>query len=463
MIGVIGVVASFNVIYIVMTVLSAYATFLLVRTIRPTAGYEAWLAGVLFSWSPVLVTRGAGHFSLVAAASLPLFVLQLIRTDRHRRLRNAAALGLTFALAYWSDVYYPIYCLMLAAAYVTPRLLSVHRRSTPGWDRQTPLLVLDSVILCVSCVIVILLVWGGWVFTAFGHRVSIHELYTPVLVLSSLVMLRKMSQYRLELEYPVAAEFFGATRLAICASLTAALPLSPALYAVGVRIAQGRWVSPAVFWRSSPIGVDLLSIVLPNPNHPLAPEAWRSWLSGRPDGYLESVAALPLSAILVLALAWRSGWRPPRLWIVTSLGFAWLSLGPFLRIAGVNTYVPGPWALLRYAPVIGLARNPARFAVPMMLAVSILLALALNHLKDTWSAGRRWAHLLISATVMVELLPIPRGLCSARGSGFMIRSKADPRNVNVLELPFGVRDGTFSVGNIHSAHTVLPRRGTERQ
>ena len=39
--------------------------------------------------------------------------------------------------------------------------------------------------------------------------------------------------------------------------------------------------------------------------------------------------------------------------------FGLLALGPFVHVAGINTYVPGPWALLRYVPLIGLVHTPA--------------------------------------------------------------------------------------------------------
>jgi hypothetical protein len=74
-----GVVATFNLVYQTLTVLTAYATFLLARRLTSGDTVIAWLAGVLFAWSPVLVTRGMGHFSLAAAAPLPIFVLLLMR------------------------------------------------------------------------------------------------------------------------------------------------------------------------------------------------------------------------------------------------------------------------------------------------------------------------------------------------------------------------------------------------
>lgn len=165
-------------IYLFMTVLSAYAMFLLARAIKAGADGEAWLAGVVFAWSPMLVTRGAGHFSLVAAAPLPLFVLLLIRAHRHRRLRDAAWLGLMVALAFWADVYYAVYCVMLATAYITWRVVQVERRPEAGCGRQARWWAVDVMILSVGGLILALLITGGWLITviraADQHSWALH-------------------------------------------------------------------------------------------------------------------------------------------------------------------------------------------------------------------------------------------------------------------------------------------------
>jgi hypothetical protein len=440
-----GIVTTFNLIYLFMTVLSGYAMFLLARAIAAGSDVEAWLAGVIFAWSPMLVTRGAGHFSLVAAAPLPLFVLLLIRAHNRRRLRDAAWLGLMLALAFAADVYYAIYCVMLAAAYLAWHVVRVERRSEACRGRHVwP--AIDMMILLVSALVVALLITGGWVFTLFGQTVSVRELYTPVLALTILITLRVARRYRAIGVSIDRTTVVNMAQLAICAGLISALLLSPVLSALWVRIADGRFVSPPIYWRSSPAGVDLLAIALPNPNHALAPDAWRGWLSARFDGYLESVASVPLSAVLVMFIAWRRGWRAPRMWIALGLGFTLLALGPFVHIGGVNTYVPGPWALLRYVPVIGLARNPARFAVLIMLVLAVLFALSVRFLRDT-QARRPWLRWAIVTIVILELLPLPRLLYSARIPAIYDRVAADPYDVAVLQLPFGVRDGVSSFGN----------------
>jgi hypothetical protein len=445
LLGSLGVVATFNLIYLCVTALSGYAMFLLARALK-TGDVEAWLAGVLFAWSPMLVTRGAGHFSLVAAAPLPLFMLLLIRAHQRARLRDGAYVGLMIALAFAADVYYAVYCVLLAALYTTFHVVRLEPRSETVRSRKTSGRTLDLLILFAATIVVMIVITGGWVFTLFGRTISVRQLYTPVLVLTILITLRVARHYRARVMCIDCTVLLKAATITTVAVVVAALCLTPVLSALWVRIAEGRFVSPSIYWRSSPAGVDLLAVVLPNPNHAMAPAAWRGWLSGRFDGYLESVASIPLSAALMICIALRRGWHPPRLWVALAIAVFLLALGPFLHIGGVNTYVPGPWALVRYIPVIGLARNPARIAVLMMLVLAVLFALGLSFIRAT-HPRRVWLHWVIAAALVLELLPLPRPLYSARVPAIYDRVSADPEDVRVLHLPFGVRDGVSSFGN----------------
>jgi hypothetical protein len=141
------------------------------------------------------------------------------------------------------------------------------------------------------------------------------------------------------------------------------------------------------------------------------------------------------------------GWRPSRWWTVLAVTFGALALGPFVHIAGVNTYIPGPWALLRYVPMLGLARTPARFSVVMMLAVAVLFAAALEWFGRRYPKHRHALLAAVAALLVAELLPAPLTLHSAAVPNFYHRVAAAPEDVRVLELPTGIRDGTSSAGN----------------
>jgi hypothetical protein len=190
-----------------------------------------------------------------------------------------------------------------------------------------------------------------------------------------------------------------------------------------------------------------VSFFLPNPNHPFTPEAIRTWLTPRPDQYLENVASIPLVALIVIGAAIGAQWRPSRIWIAVTAAFGLLALGPFVHVAGFNTHIPGPWAFARYVPVIRLARTPARLSIVVMLGVAMLFAAALSHLGDRWPRRRRLLLSAMALAVLFELSPVPRPLYSASVPAFYTRVALDPRDVTLMELPVGVRDGTSSVGD----------------
>jgi hypothetical protein len=441
-----GVVATFNVVYLLMTVLTGYAAFLLVRQVTG-AWAEAWLAGVLFAWSPALVTRGGAHFSLVAAAPLALFMLLLLRTADRQRVRDALALGLTCAWAASADAYYAVYCVILAALFVVARVMTIQRPAVQPRRRAVPW-TLDVLLFCVGGLVVSMLISGGWQITVLGRVASMRSLYTPVLLLTLLACARIAWSYRPNLAPWDGRSLLRALRLSTAAGLVAAAILSPVLYAAALRVAQGRWDRDQIFWRSSPRGVDLAAFVLPNPNHPLAPDSLRAWLTPRPDAYFENVASLTFVALFAIGVAWRAGWRIPRLWGGLALVFGALSLGPFVHVLGTNTYIPGPWAFLRYVPIFGLARTPSRFSIVLMLVVAVLFGAALYWLGQRWPHRRRAIVAVVAALLLIELLPAPRPVYSAAVPTIYnhIAAVRDD-SVRVLELPFGVRDGTRSVGN----------------
>ncbi len=441
-----GVVTTFNVVYLLMTVLTGYTGFLLVRQVTG-AWTEAWLAGVLFAWSPTLVTRGGAHFSLVAAAPLALFMALLLRTADRQRRRGALALGLTCAWAASADAYYAVYCVMLAGLFILARVMTIRRHPVPAASRAVPW-TLDVLLFCVGGLVVSMLVSGGWQMTILGRVASMRSLYTPMLLLTLLACARLAWTYRPNLIPCEGRSLLRTLRLSTAAGLVTVAVLSPVLYAAAVRVAQGRWDRDQIFWRSSPRGVDLAALVLPNPNHPLAPESLRAWLTPRPDAYYENVASLTFVALFAIAAAWRAGWRIPRLWGGLALVFGALSLGPFVHVLGINTHIPGPWAFLRYVPIVGLARTPSRFSIVLMLVVAVLFGAALYWLGQRWPQRRRAIVVTAAALLLIELLPAPRPVYSAAVPEIYNRIAAVPDDsVRVLELPFGVRDGTRSVGN----------------
>ena len=445
LLGVLGVVATFNLIFLLMVVLTAYSTFLLARHVTGRFS-ESWLAGLMFAWSPLLVTRGMGHFSLVAAAPLAIFLLVLMKADGHERFRDAVALGAVVAWAATCDAYYAVFCLLIGAVFLVARVVAIHNSRQSGRARAARWAV-DVLLLCAAGLVGAIAITGGWTSSIFGVPISAKGLYTPVLIMSGLAFLRLGWNLRASPRPGAEVDAKRLVFLTVAAGVVAAVILSPVLYAVGERLTAGELKSPGVLWRSSPGGVDLFALVLPNPNHPLTPQVIADWLATFQGGYLEAVVSIPFVALITMVVAWRRGWRASRWWTALAIAFGALALGPFVHVGGLNTYVPGPWALLRFVPVLGLTRMPSRFSVVLMLAVAVLFAAALEWLGRTYPHRRRLILVTVGILLLAELLPAPLTLHSAAVPRFYERVAAAPGDVRVLELPTGIRDGTSSIGN----------------
>ncbi|MEI7771544.1 MAG: hypothetical protein WCI67_16245, partial [Chloroflexales bacterium] len=117
---------------------------------------------------------------------------------------------------------------------------------------------------------------------------------------------------------------------------------------------------------------------------------------------------LAASALALLALVRRPVARP---WGLMALAFAVLSLGAELRVNGVSTGVPLPYALLANLPVVRLTRQPDRFNVLVTIALALLAAHgAATILAEIGDRHRRWRPVALAALmtlVLLDYLPAP--------------------------------------------------------
>jgi hypothetical protein len=454
LVKILGLVAAFNLVFLFNIALSGYAAYLLLRQMTGRDP-ESWLAGAAFALSPVLIARGTGHFSLVAAAPLPIFGLLLRKLGTTGQIRYACALGAVIAWATFSDAYYGIFCLVMAGVNLAIQFVSIERAVDVPVVRIVGLRrAIDLLILVVTGFAVAIALRGGSV-GLLGIRIRTSTLYTPLLVLTVLLLARAALTLRPRLAWRHHTRPSHLGRLFAAGGLVMIVLLAPVLYALGDSLISGNADMSAPLWRSSPAGVDLLSIVLPNPNHVLwgAPmQALLDRWTTRADVFPEAVGSISLVALGVIAWAWwRGGWRPSRIRIGAAIFYGLLALGPFVNVAGLNTRVPMPWAILRYVPILGLVRSPGRFIVLATLAVTVLFGQALVHLGRRYPERRRVGLAAIAALLAFELVPGPRTLYSAEIPALYTIIAQDPRpDVRVLELPVGLRDGTSSLGNFNA-------------
>lgn len=442
-----GVVGAFNVVLMVVLSLSGAAVYGLARYtgLRPAS---AGLAGALFMAAPLISARETAHLSLVTNAALPLFLWALFRVLDHPTRVGAALVGTAVAVATYSDAYYGIFavimgCFVLAWRYL--RLESV-TPSTPGQVRTR---WLDTV-LGVALAAAILPSLASLSELRVGSLVlrGLDRPFTPLLIVVGLGCLRLWITRRPSLhvvsatERPARLFELGLVAVGVCLLL-----LSPLLVGIGQRYWQGRLPDTHIYWRSSPRGVDLLAYVVPNPTHAWVGRWTERWLlPDVQDAFPELVASFSIVAIAAVGFAVARR-EVPRMWVAFTGLFVLLSLGPFIHVGGINTFVVGPWALLRYVPLVGMARSPSRFAIVAALGLSMLCASAVQ----TWLDQRRSRTvgvLLLVCLMAVEMVPGPRRLFSAAVPDvYQLVTTSDDEGGRLLELPAGIRDGTSSIGN----------------
>jgi hypothetical protein len=444
-----GVTATFNVIFLAMTALTAWAMFMLARRVVGSTP-EAWLAGLLFGFSPVLVARSTEHFSLVAAAPLPVFVLCLIRLEEKPTTLNALAAGATIAWAATCDPYFAIYCLLIAACYAAVRTIRIHARPPSlaglGWRGRPLDIAIAMTLLVVVGLAYVISVAGVTEVQPLGVPIQL-SMHAPVLVLLMMVLARVFVRTRpaIEVRWPVPPAVF--MRMGLTAAVAATVLLSPVLYTLSVRLADGGELHGPIFWRSGPKGVDLLALFTPNPASKLFGNQARVWLTGLNNGFVDNVAALTVVATLLVVVAWRwYRFRPPAMWTALTLFFGALALGPFINIGGVNTFVIGPWAILRYVPIVSSARMPGRFAIVLMMAFAVVFALALRHIRTERRDRRGLVLAGVAALLALELAPLPRQLFAAPVPELYRIIASDPRDVRVMGIPLGFADGERGEG-----------------
>lgn len=149
---------------------------------------------------------------------------------------------------------------------------------------------------------------------------------------------------------------------------------------------------------------DLLNFVVPTEAQALAPSQALA-LAGRFSG-LEHEANAYLGFPLLLLLAFIVGrlWARPIVRVSAWVGVAvaLLSLGTHIVIGGQTTTIPLPWNLVARLPLLDDVLTN-RLTVYMYLAVGLLLAVYIDTL--TAPGRRRWGALLVTALVLVPLVP----------------------------------------------------------
>lgn len=419
------------------------------------------VAGVMFTWSTFVVVHLAGHFNLVHAWVLPLTALGAARfLERPSRGRGIALGGVLGATAY-SDYYMLVYGIGVILLLTLARRFTFSVERRPGAPRRTAVALTVLATAIVAAGVAIVRTGGGVVYIG-DVMISMRGTRNLAAAATAALLAAAALTFRIRGDRLPDRSLSAPNRWAVPVAVFGILILPLAAAAFGV-IAQGGYSSQPVLWRSSPAGIDLATMVAGPPRHLIFGELvgmlYRAaWINSiEQSGWLTVVGLCGIAMALV-----RYRDEPDvRAWLVLGGAFLALAVGPFVRINGVDTGVPAPFALLRYLPGLSNARMPGRAIVVVQLAASVLTAMVLARRSTRWQDGAWWLMFLV-----LEAVPHPAPLMALpRADAVDAAIAASTRRGSVLELPTGIRDGFGMRGwldhrmLVHQVHHERPLVG----
>ena len=145
-------------------------------------------------------------------------------------------------------------------------------------------------------------------------------------------------------------------------------------------------------------------------------------------------------------------WKTLKVWTISAIAFAILSLGPLLHINGKSVFdfdglsvsFPLPFLLLHYIPLLKENRVPNRFSVLVMLSLAVLVAFAILWTSQKLKVKSQKSVPLLAFSflflILFEHSAIPLPLTDARIPDIYSQIAREPGDFAVLTLPLGWRN-----------------------
>jgi hypothetical protein len=453
-----SVVTAQNLTILISLFLNGFCAYLLGWRITRDCG-GALIGGLVFGGSPYIAAHLNGHFNLTTAWTIPLFTIAV--SDAIRGSRKWAVLsGLLLGLTAYVDYYYVVFEIALAVCIValSARHWSITWRGPSAVSQRLARFV--GIVIVADALLIIAIVSTGGLAATIGPIRSVRGIFNPLQAFWILLALFLWLRFRPRVDaWPRETWAPGPSvrSLAVMAAIFV-LTAAPLIWnAVGLLL-QDEYVTQRYLWRSAPKGVDVATLVLGNPFHPL-------WGRGVQQVYgmlgidaIETSAWLGIVPVVLALRTVRYHLRPTvpgnsglpsvasdssrvvRQWLVIGLIFFVWALGPHLMAFGQNSGLILPQALLRYVPLLDNARIPGRAMVVAYLALAVLAALA----AAEWRRRSRQGLLAVIAVafgVIADYLPAPFPLVRMNYPAVYekLRDRMEPGAL--CELPLGIRDG----------------------
>ena len=308
--------------------------------------YAAFIAGLIFAFSPMHISQSYGHLDWTIVEWVPLFLYFYVRTINERKTRYALFAALSFVLlSFMGDLEQGI---MVVFATIIFTILYLIFERAKLLDKQAiknlALFIVFTLILSLPFIALILPGLSTSVISTAQQNSG---------VISSMQWSNNLLSFFLPSYYNGIFHF-------------ASLSYMKQLYALTY---QGVSYQMNVGERVSYIGYSVLALVL----------------------------------IAIYSDYRKNRMRNVAIWAIFGLVFAWLSLGPYLQIGSTVTGIPTLYSLYRLIPIFNIIREPGRFDLIFTISLAVLAAFGFQHItqdKDKKSALRLLV--IVSALILIE-------------------------------------------------------------
>ena len=308
--------------------------------------YAAFIAGLIFAFSPMHIAQSYGHLDWTIIEWVPLFLYFYVRTINERRMRYALFAAASFVLlSFMGDMEQG---LMVIAATVVFTALYLIFETSKLTDKKAltnlGLFIVFTAIIASPFIIMILP-------NVSGASISVAQQNSGVVA--------NMQWSNNLLSFFLPSYYNGIFH-------SIALSYAQSIYALTYK---GISYQMNVGERVSYIGYTVLALIIAG--------LYFDYKKNR----LKNTA----------------------LWLVFGIIFAWLSLGPYLQVGGTVTGIPTIYSLYRLIPIFNIIREPGRFDMIVTLCLAILAAFGFQQLTQDKDRKKAFSILVVvSALILLE-------------------------------------------------------------
>lgn len=363
---------TYTILWLLTFIIGAIGSYLLVKYLTDNKD-AAFLAGIVFAFSPYHFSRGLYFFGAATVEWIPFCALYLMKTVKEEGIKNPILAGIFFILVATSDLQYLIF------------------------------------------------------MGIFAGLVFLYDFY---------LTLRSRKNFTHFVKKMVKKYFFfgGVAFLGI-------LPLT--INEILIALSNQNFLKPNAN-EIPKLSNDLMSFFLPSHLHPLLGQFTLNLYSNIPSWPAEQVNFIGYTVLGLSALAFLKSKRKTdiKFWLISTLFFTIISLGPILHFNGAfsftdsNLKIPLPYQLLySTVPFLKNCRTVGRFFVIATLGYSVLAGYGFSELLKYKPERKKLIFTIVGFLLIFEYLCIPYPTTQVNVPDFYYKISNDTNNYAVLEIP----------------------------